>query len=60
MRPFPPPLRPVIGSRVGGIPYQIRDGESGFLVSSVEETVFRIVQLIRDAALRERMGKVAR
>ena len=29
--------RPFIGGDVGGIPLQITDGESGFLVSSVEE-----------------------
>lgn len=47
---------PVIGGDVGGIRYQIRDGENGFLVSSVEEAARRIVQLIRDEDLRERMG----
>ncbi len=29
--------RPFIGGDVGGIPLQVTDGESGFLVSTVEE-----------------------
>ncbi|HDZ59914.1 MAG TPA: glycosyltransferase [Actinobacteria bacterium] len=51
---------PVIGSDVGGIPYQIRDGVNGFLVSSIEETAARIVQVIKDEGLRERLGEQAR
>ena len=50
----------VIGGNVGGIRYQIRDGETGFLVSSVAETAQRIVQLIKDRNLRERIGHNAR
>ena len=51
---------PVIGGKVGGICYQIEDGKNGFLVSSVEEAATRMVQLIKDPGLRERMGKNAR
>jgi trehalose synthase len=51
---------PVIGGNVGGIRYQIRDGVNGFLVSSVEEAAERIVQLVRNQKLRNRMGKKAR
>jgi trehalose synthase len=50
----------VIGGNVGGIRYQIEDGENGFLVSSVEETAERIVQLIKDKELQKRIGKKAR
>jgi trehalose synthase len=50
----------VIGGNVGGIRYQIRDGENGFLVSSVKEAAGRIVQLIKDEDLRRRLGKNAR
>ncbi len=50
----------VIGGNVGGIPEQITDGINGFLVSSVEEAAGRIVELIRDEKLRERLGKAAR
>ncbi len=51
---------PVIGGNVGGIRYQIRDGYNGFLVSNIEETAQRIVQLVKDEKLRERLGSNAR
>jgi len=51
---------PVIGGNVGGIKFQIQDGENGFLVDSVEETSQRIVQLTKDADLRKQMGQKAR
>ncbi len=50
---------PVIGGDVGGIRYQIKDGENGYLVSSVEEAAERIVQLVKDQQLREKLGKKA-
>jgi trehalose synthase len=50
----------VIGGNVGGIRYQIEDGVTGFLVSSVEEAAQRIVELVRDEELRQRMGQRAR
>jgi trehalose synthase len=51
---------PVIGGNVGGIRYQIEDGVNGFLVSSVEEAAQRIVDLIQDKSMKERMGQRAR
>src|SRR6266571_4963975 len=51
---------PVIGGNVGGIRYQIENGVNGFLVSSVEETAARIVQLVKDEKLRRQMGNRAR
>ncbi len=51
---------PVIGGNVGGIRYQIEDGVNGFLVSSIEETAKRIVQLVDDKELRDEMGHKAR
>lgn len=51
---------PVIGGKVGGIPYQIQDGVNGFLVESVEEAAERIVRLLKDNDLRESMGRQAR
>lgn len=52
--------RPVIAGRVGGLRLQIEDGESGFLVNTVEEAADRLVELLRDGEARERMGKAAR
>lgn len=51
---------PVIGGNVGGIKYQIEDGENGYLVNSVSEAAEKIVRLIQDEALREEMGYKAR
>lgn len=51
---------PVIGGNVGGIRYQIDDGVNGFLVNTVEEAAARIVQLVKDEALRRRLGEAGR
>jgi trehalose synthase len=51
---------PVIGGDVGGIRYQIEDGVNGFLVSSIEETAERLVQLLTNEVLRRRLGQAAR
>ena len=51
---------PVIGGNVGGIRYQIEDGVSGFLVSSIEETAKQIVKLVNNKELRDEMGRKAR
>lgn len=50
----------VIGGNVGGIKHQIKDGVSGFLVNSVEEAAARIVKVVKDPSLRERLGRNAR
>jgi trehalose synthase len=50
----------VVGGNVGGIKHQIEDGVSGFLVDNVEEAAVRIVELLKDAGLRERLGRKAR
>jgi trehalose synthase len=52
--------RAVIAGNVGGIRLQIEDGVNGFLVDDVEECGARIVELLKDPALRNRMGKAAK
>lgn len=52
--------RPVIGGNVGGIPLQIADGETGFLVSSVEECTERVLELMRDPRRARAMGERGR
>ena len=49
--------KPVVGGNVGGIRLQIVDGETGFLVDSVESCADRIGELLRDPELRARMGR---
>jgi len=51
---------PVIGGNVGGIRYQITDGENGFLVSSIDEAAARIVTLLQTPDLHRRMGASGR
>lgn len=51
---------PVIGGNVGGIPNQIIDGKSGYLINSVRECADRAVELLKNEKLRKRMGKFGR
>ena len=50
----------VIGGNVGGIKLQIKDGRNGFLVNDYKEAAQRIIDLIQDQKLRERLGRSAR
>jgi glycosyltransferase involved in cell wall biosynthesis len=54
--------RPVVATRVGGVPDVVRDGEDGFLVDpgDIEELADRLATLAGDAELRERMGASGR
>ncbi len=50
--------KPVVATRVGGVPEMINDGESGFVVESEDETAFaeRMLTLLDDQDLCLRMG----
>lgn len=48
--------RPVIGGRAGGIVLQIRDGQDGYLVDSVEECAKHTIELLQDPGLADEMG----
>ena len=54
--------KPLIGSRVGGIPVQIRDGWNGFLVEpgNEEQLAEKILYLVENEEERERMGNNSR
>ena len=39
---------------------QIRDGENGFLVETIDQTAERIVQVLKNPSLRQRIGERAR
>ena len=52
--------RPFVGGAVGGIPMQVADGESGFLVSTVEECASRALEILRDPALGKRLGRAGK
>jgi trehalose synthase len=49
--------RPFIGGNVGGIPLQIEDGVTGFLVDSVEECAARSLEVLKDPALGKFLGR---
>ena len=48
--------RPFIGGNVGGIPLQVVDGESGYLVDDVDACAARILDILRDPALGKSLG----
>ncbi len=54
--------RPMIGSRIGGIPQQIVDGETGYLVAPGDSDELRhaLERLLMDSESRERMGRAAK
>ncbi len=52
--------RPFIGGDVGGIPLQVEDGETGYLVSSAEECADRALQILRDPDLGKQLGRAGK
>jgi glycosyltransferase involved in cell wall biosynthesis len=54
--------KPLLGTRVGGIPELIEDGKTGFLVErgDTEAMADRLLRLLEDARLREAMGQAGR
>ena len=52
--------RPTVAGNVGGIPLQIEDGVSGFLVDSAEACATRCVEILRDPELGKRLGKAGK
>jgi glycosyltransferase involved in cell wall biosynthesis len=54
--------KPVVATRVGGIPELIEDGETGFLVprGDASQIADKISMLLANRSLRERMGSAAR
>lgn len=52
--------RAVVASAVGGIPLQVVHERTGLLVRSVEGCALQITRLLRDPALRRRLGREGR
>ena len=52
--------RPFIGGGVGGIPLQVRDGETGYLVSSPEDCARRATAILEDPDLGKRLGRAGK
>jgi glycosyltransferase involved in cell wall biosynthesis len=51
---------PVVAMNHGGVGDIVEDGREGFLVADSDEFVERIVELVRDATLRQRMAEAGR
>ncbi|HEX5982820.1 MAG TPA: glycosyltransferase [Solirubrobacterales bacterium] len=49
--------RPTVAGNVGGIPLQIEDGVSGFLVNSPSECAQRCIDILRDPGLGKQLGR---
>jgi glycosyltransferase involved in cell wall biosynthesis len=54
--------RPVIASRIGGLPFTVADGATGLLFEpgNVDDLTFKIETMLDDSELRERMGRAGR
>ncbi|HEY1356483.1 MAG TPA: glycosyltransferase [Solirubrobacterales bacterium] len=52
--------RPTVAGNVGGIPLQIEDGVSGYLVDSSEACAARTIDILRDPELGKRLGKAGK
>ena len=53
-------VRPTVAGNVGGIPLQIIDGKTGYLVSSPEECAQRCVEVLSDPALGKYLGRAGK
>jgi glycosyltransferase involved in cell wall biosynthesis len=53
---------PVVASNVGGIPYIVEDGKTGLLFEfeNVEDLAEKIITLVKDKELREKMGEAGK
>jgi trehalose synthase len=49
--------RPTVAGNVGGIPLQIEDGVSGYLVNSPQECADRCLEILRDPELGKKLGR---
>jgi trehalose synthase len=52
--------RPTVAGNVGGIPLQIQDGTTGFLVKSAVETAQCCIKVLNDPELGKRLGRAGK
>ncbi len=52
--------RPFIGGDVGGIPLQVEDGRTGYLVTSAEECAERTLRVLREPELGRSLGRAGK
>ena len=47
---------PVVATRVGGIPLQVKDGVTGYLIRSTQEAADRVLTILRKPELGSKLG----
>ena len=52
--------RPMVAGRVGGIPLQVIDSETGFLVDTPEKCAGRVIEILENEELGQRLGEAGR
>ena len=52
--------RPFIGGDVGGIPLQVQDGETGYLVSRPRSAPSAPLEILREPELGKRLGRAGK
>jgi trehalose synthase len=52
--------RPFVGGDVGGIPLQVHDGDTGFLVESADDCAVRSLEILREPELGKRLGRAGK
>ena len=52
--------RPTVGGNVGGIPLQISDGETGFLVNNPHQAAEACVEVLNDPGLGKHLGRAGK
>jgi trehalose synthase len=53
-------VRPMVAGNVGGIPLQVIDGETGYLVSSADECAERVKQVLREPELGRTLARAGK
>ncbi len=51
---------PVVGGNVGGIPLQVLDGKTGFLVDSIEGCAKNVLKILKDPTLARQLGEAGK
>lgn len=51
---------PVVGGNVGGIPLQIIDGKTGYLVNNINECAKRVTYLLKNPGIAKKMGQAGK
>jgi trehalose synthase len=52
--------RPFIGGKVGGVPLQVQDGQTGYLVTSPSECAQRAIKILKEPDLGKQLGRAGK